>query len=1003
MAMPAMAPLYKRYIPPKAAPITTAQDPVAAGPPPPSSIPPSPIPRDVQLEEPPKRKRERTEEQVAERKAKKLRKKGIDPADVGDTASINDQQFTSKAPQKGAVSTQTNGDLVASPLPSSLPPAQGDFSHVRDSKKRHKLEKEARKARIAAEKQSKAGATKDKEFEELEAGQDAAEEVQNTADAVGDATATSDGNSLPAKRKKRRKGQGDDEGEYGVAPVKANHATQPAEDENELRRAQAMHPGAEFEGGDDQPYDTRLSQPKKRRHRLESVLLGNGRRTDDVDEFDHLKKHDNVVGKYKKAQKQAESGPTQYEVEEANLSTQQPVLRDLVPLPQPERAQTPEFVPDPNALPSWLAKPTVIEDDRKSTFTEMGLDTRLTQHLSKLGFEDALPVQQALVPLLLPPSTPGARFLPGTKSVVPDLAVGAPTGSGKTIAYLLPMVEAIKQSAGSGKLKALVVVPTRELVMQVAAVAESLAKGSRVKVGVATGTGSLEDERSRLVSKDCSYDVTKYHGLMAKARRLSRPPLEHPSAEWIAPVDDTDDRRQAFNSYLDDIESLDAREKQLLRDVVSELQGYVPSYESAVDILVATPGRLLEHVDNTLGFSLIHIDWLVLDEADKLLDGQYSNFLQVITSMLDRTRNEDEQDARERYLRACGRWNESAERRVRKVVLSATMTRDVSKLMGLKLKRPQMVLVRGNDDLGDHSKEDLKANTTSFELPHTLREYSVHTGDGSEKPLFLMRVLSEHILRDQDHVNANDGGVPARAPEGSDAFSSTDSDASSSGSASDSESASSDGSSSDSDESSEAVDHRKDEHTTNHPSRAVELEHDSTAPAILIFTSSTESASRLSHLLTSLLPPQTSLLTLTSTTPSKILAKRLTSTPPTQSLLAITTDRAARGLDALGSRTITHVVQYDVPRSATNYIHRVGRTARAGRAGEAWTLFTHVEAKWFVSEVVQGAGLKRRAGSAGVEKVKISVDGDEELRERFRSAIEGLREGVLSDGRKRRQ
>jgi len=51
----------------------------------------------------------------------------------------------------------------------------------------------------------------------------------------------------------------------------------------------------------------------------------------------------------------------------------------------------------------------------------------------------------------------------------------------------------------------------------------------------------------------------------------------------------------------------------------------------------------------------------------------------------------------------------------------------------------------------------------------------------------------------------------------------------------------------------------------------------------------------------------------------------------------VATDVAARGLDI---RNITHVFNYDAPKNAEEYTHRIGRTARAGESGEAVTLLT---------------------------------------------------------------
>jgi ATP-dependent RNA helicase RhlE len=51
----------------------------------------------------------------------------------------------------------------------------------------------------------------------------------------------------------------------------------------------------------------------------------------------------------------------------------------------------------------------------------------------------------------------------------------------------------------------------------------------------------------------------------------------------------------------------------------------------------------------------------------------------------------------------------------------------------------------------------------------------------------------------------------------------------------------------------------------------------------------------------------------------------------------VATDIAARGLDVA---SISHVINFDIPDSATSYIHRIGRTGRAERLGDAYTLVT---------------------------------------------------------------
>jgi superfamily II DNA/RNA helicase len=54
----------------------------------------------------------------------------------------------------------------------------------------------------------------------------------------------------------------------------------------------------------------------------------------------------------------------------------------------------------------------------------------------------------------------------------------------------------------------------------------------------------------------------------------------------------------------------------------------------------------------------------------------------------------------------------------------------------------------------------------------------------------------------------------------------------------------------------------------------------------------------------------------------------------------VATDVAARGIHAAG---ISHVINFDAPRQAEDYVHRIGRTGRAGRTGIAVTLVNHSE------------------------------------------------------------
>jgi ATP-dependent RNA helicase RhlE len=74
----------------------------------------------------------------------------------------------------------------------------------------------------------------------------------------------------------------------------------------------------------------------------------------------------------------------------------------------------------------------------------------------------------------------------------------------------------------------------------------------------------------------------------------------------------------------------------------------------------------------------------------------------------------------------------------------------------------------------------------------------------------------------------------------------------------------------------------------------------------------------------------------------------------------VATDIAARGLDIAG---VSHVINYDVPENAEDYVHRIGRTGRAQSTGDAFTLVTE--------EDVRDARSIERYMGIGVERKKI--------------------------------
>ncbi|MEJ6476092.1 DEAD/DEAH box helicase [Pseudoalteromonas piscicida] len=179
-------------------------------------------------------------------------------------------------------------------------------------------------------------------------------------------------------------------------------------------------------------------------------------------------------------------------------------------------------------------------------FSELQLHPDLLSAVSELGYEAATPIQEKSIPLLLQGN---------------DLIASAQTGTGKTAAFMLPILHKLLASKSNDNenrtVKALVLTPTRELAQQVAAHTEQLVGQTQLKVACLYGGANIGPQEKRL--------------------------------------------------------------------------------KAGVDIVVATPGRLLDHViKNTL--SLDSICHLVFDEADRMLDMGFMGEIKRIMRHMPRER-----------------------------------------------------------------------------------------------------------------------------------------------------------------------------------------------------------------------------------------------------------------------------------------------------------------------------------------------------------------------------
>jgi len=106
---------------------------------------------------------------------------------------------------------------------------------------------------------------------------------------------------------------------------------------------------------------------------------------------------------------------------------------------------------------------------RPAGFAALGLSKSLVESTTALGYEEPTPVQRETIPLLLEGR---------------DLLGQAATGTGKTAAFALPMLQRIEDSGEAGRRHAsgLVLVPTRELAMQVAEAVHKYARGTKLTV-----------------------------------------------------------------------------------------------------------------------------------------------------------------------------------------------------------------------------------------------------------------------------------------------------------------------------------------------------------------------------------------------------------------------------------------------------------------------------------------------------------------------------------------
>lgn len=180
-------------------------------------------------------------------------------------------------------------------------------------------------------------------------------------------------------------------------------------------------------------------------------------------------------------------------------------------------------------------------------FTEFGLDPALMESIESTGYEVATPIQEQVIP----------KILQGR-----DIIACAQTGTGKTAAFLLPIIHRLLQHSNDGQVNCIVLVPTRELAIQISQNLEGLSYFTSIS------------------------SIAVYGG------------------------------NDGMNF---------ATEKNAL--------------SKGVDFVVATPGRLIAHLN--MGYAkLSGLQFLVLDEADRMLDmGFHDDIMKIISHLPAKRQN----------------------------------------------------------------------------------------------------------------------------------------------------------------------------------------------------------------------------------------------------------------------------------------------------------------------------------------------------------------------------
>ncbi|KAL4691578.1 hypothetical protein H8957_003294 [Semnopithecus entellus] len=483
-------------------------------------------------------------------------------------------------------------------------------------------------------------------------------------------------------------------------------------------------------------------------------------------------------------------------------------------------------------LPRWLAEPSYVRKNVNEDLVPIEdvpeVHPDLQKQLRAHGISSYFPVQAAVIPALLESAACG--FLVGRGGYRPsDLCVSAPTGSGKTLAFVIPVVQALLSRVVC-HIRALVVLPTKELAQQVSKVFNIYTDATPLRVCLITGQKSLAKEQESLVQKTAD------------------------------------------------------------------------GYRCLADIVVATPGRLVDHIDQTPGFNLQQLRFLVIDEADRMIDSMHQSWLPRVVAAA--FQSEDPADPCALLQRRQAQAVTAAstccpQMPLQKLLFSATLTQNPEKLQQLGLHQPRLF----STGLAHRGLEDTDGDGDSgkYAFPVGLRHHYVPCSLSSKPLVVLHLVLEMGFSR------------------------------------------------------------------------------------VLCFTNSRENSHRLFLLVQAF--GGVDVAEFSSRYGPGQRRKILKQFEQGKIQLLISTDATARGIDVQG---VELVVNYDAPQYLRTYVHRVGRTARAGKTGQAFTLLLKVQERRFLQMLTE-------AGAPELQRHELSSKLLQPLVPRYEEALSQLEESIKEE------